>query len=121
MYMTSLILMLFSLISYADSGQKELEGFDAAADVITENAVAGAFLVYDCTEEHWMCVIKENFDDCLAERTSDIALGKKKLGCAPLAEMPTKKSCFQKQLFLTGQNHGTRFCISDSWKQRELR
>lgn len=116
------VVFLFLLITqgWADSGPKELAGFDAAADVITEDTIAGSWLIYNCQERHWTCVIKEDFDECAEKRDRDKVKRKKRLRCAPLGEFPTKKSCFQRQLYMVGQNHGSRVCVNDRWKQREL-
>jgi hypothetical protein len=115
------ILFLGSTVARADSGEKELEGFSAGADVISEDYVAGQFLIYDCKQDHWACVLKEYHDECAEKRNDDLDMGKKHLRCAPLGRFLTKKSCFQRQLYLTGQNHGARFCLSDLWKQREMK
>ena len=116
------VFFLFLLLSYsmADSGPKEVAGFDAAADVITEDTIAGSWLIYDCQEQHWTCVIKADFDECAELRKKDKIKRIKRLRCAPIGEFPTKKSCFQRQLYMVGQSHGSRVCVNDRWKQRML-
>ncbi len=116
-----MMLFLLSFEGLTDSGQKELAGYSAAYDVISEDYVAGPYLIYDCKAESWVCVLKEDHDDCTVKRDEDLFKGKKKLSCAPLSLFPTKKSCFQRQLYLVSQNHGSRFCMSDIWKKRELK
>lgn len=115
-----LFCMFFAPVLLADSGEKVLNGYDPAVDVIAENYEAGPFLIYDCVEKHWTCVMESYYKDCQAKREKDIHEKKLDLTCAPIASMGNKKSCFQKQLFMVSQNFGTRFCIGDDWKQKEI-
>jgi hypothetical protein len=118
----SLIIFWFCIgVSWADSTPKELAGFDPLVDIISENYEAGPFLIYDCVEGHWVCVLESYYRTCESQRAEDQLAKKLDLRCAPIGEFPTKKSCFQRQLYLTGQNQGTRFCIGDEWKQKEVR
>lgn len=112
--------LLLATSVMADSGPKELEGYDAANDEVEEGSTAGAFLIYNCKDSHWACVISKNFDECREKRDEDLKGEKKVLRCAPIAEFPTKKSCFQRQLFMVSQAYANRVCISDIWKQREM-
>jgi hypothetical protein len=92
---------------------------EAGADLISDIYQAGPYLIYDCQEKHWVCVLESYHKDCQMKREKDL-LDKEGLyhSCAPLGVLPTKKSCFQRQLFLTTHNYGTRFCIKDSWKTK---
>lgn len=119
--MNKLLLCLF-FISWAaaDSGQKSLSGFDPNTDIIAENYEAGSYLIYDCEEEHWTCVLEPYFKECEEKRTRDLASAKETHSCAPIGNFPTKKSCFQRQLFYVTHNQGKRFCLKDSWKQKNL-
>jgi len=117
-------LMVFCMIvvfnSFADSGEKSLNGYDPKVDIISENYEAGPFLIYDCVEKHWTCVMKNYYEDCEKNRAKDIQAKKREVSCAPIGDLENKKSCFQKQLFLVSQNYGSRFCISEGWKQKEI-
>lgn len=104
----------------ADSGQKVLNGYDPKVDIISEKYEAGPYLIYDCQAKHYVCVLENYYKDCETLRAQNIHERKLDLGCAPLGMLPNKKSCFQKQLFLVSQNHGTRFCIGEEWKQKEI-
>lgn len=95
-------------------------GYDATRDVIAENYEAGPFLIYDCKEGHYVCVLSDYYKKCEADRADDLIGRKLNLSCAPIGEFPNKKSCFQRQLFMTSQAYGPRFCISDYWKQKEI-
>ncbi len=112
--------MLISSLSLADDVEKELNDFDPKVDIISENYEAGPFLIYDCVEKHFTCVMESYYKECGEKRAKDIHERKLDLSCAPIAEHLNKKSCFQKQLFMVSQNHGTRFCIGDDWKQKEI-
>lgn len=100
--------------------EKDPAGFDPRKDVISEKYDAGAYLIYDCSEAHWTCVGESHFKMCEIERKQDLEDKKIDLRCAPIGSFPTKKSCFQRQLFMVGQNFGKRFCLNDEWKQKEL-
>jgi hypothetical protein len=122
MHLKLIILMaLISSVALANSRPKILNNYDPATDVIAENYEAGSFLIYDCKEKHWVCVLEYYYKNCTNLREEDQLLKKLELSCAPIAQFPNKKSCFQQQLFLTGQNIGTNFCIGDEWKQKEIR
>ncbi len=112
--------MLLAPQLLADDGEKELNGYDGKVDIISENYEAGPFLIYDCIEKHYTCVLEEYYKSCGERRAKDIHERKELLSCAPITQMLNKKSCFQKQLFMVSQNHGTKFCVGDDWKQKEI-
>lgn len=117
-------LMLFCLFFtnhiYSDSGDKYLNAYDPKVDIISEKYDAGPFLIYDCEDKHFVCVMAEYNKDCEEKRAQAAHEKKLDMGCAPIAELPNKKSCFQQQLFLISQNHGTRFCTGPDWKTKEI-
>lgn len=122
MHLKMMILMTFiPTFIWADSRPKFLNGYDPSTDVISENYEAGPFLIYDCVEKHWVCVLESYYKECQSLREEDQLLKKLDLRCSPFSEFPNKKSCFQRQLYLTGQNVGANFCIGDDWKQKEIR
>lgn len=112
--------LLFALPILADDGAKSLNEFDPRTDIISEKYEAGPFLIYDCEDQHYVCVMESFYKECLEKRSIDLHEQKIKVGCAALSETPNKKSCFQKQLFMSSQNHGKRFCIGPEWKQKEI-
>lgn len=114
-------LLLLSALALAEEGDPSIpKDFEMSKDKISEKYLAGAFLIYDCEEKHWVCVLKEDSDICKERREKAISTGEKNLPCAPIGEFPTKKSCFQRQLYLIGQAHGFRFCLLDQFKKEEL-
>lgn len=114
------LLIFYSGLILADDLQKSLAGFDPRVDTIAENYEAGQYLLYDCVEGHWTCVTEPYFVECEAKRNEDILARKIESRCAPLGSMPTKKSCFQRQLFLTSNNHGHKFCVLPEWKEKGI-
>lgn len=117
-------LMLFLIMAAgvvsADDGEKVLNDFDPRTDIISEKYEAGPYLIYNCKEKYFVCVMEANYKECEAERTQENADKKLELGCAPISKMLNKKSCFQQQLFFVSQNQGTKFCVGESWKQKEI-
>jgi hypothetical protein len=116
-----LVLLIGSAASViSDDRPKALAGFDPKVDIIAENYEAGAYLIYDCEEGHWVCVTAAYYKECELKREQDLQTDLVRGRCAPLGGLPTKKSCFQRQLFMTGHNHGNRFCILPEWKEKEI-
>ena len=118
-----LMLFYFLLVntSLADSGEKVLNGYDPKVDIISEDYEAGPFLIYDCVQNHWTCVLESYYKECEKKRSEDLHFKKEQMSCAPVGELPNKKSCFQKQLFLVSQNVGYRFFIGPVWQQKEIK
>jgi hypothetical protein len=114
------LLALFIENADAFDGEKVLAGHDSKTDLIADNYEAGRFLMYDCLEGHWVCVGDPFYQNCLAKRTQELQEKKFKASCAPLGPFPTKKSCFQRQLFMTSNFHGTQFCTLKDGKEKEI-
>jgi hypothetical protein len=121
--------LLFILITFfvfqsdfsrSDSQERVLGGYDPKVDIISDKYEAGEFLIYDCEDQHWTCVRESFFKDCQSIREED-SLNKKVFSrCAPVGEFPTKKSCFQRQLFMVSHNHGASFCHLGEWQAKEI-
>ena len=96
-------------------------GYDPVQDNISEKYEAGQFLIYNCVDKHWVCVLDSHFNECEKARIEDIENKVTDLRCAPIGSFPTKKSCFQQQLFMVSQNFATRFCLHPAMKEKELK
>ena len=114
-----LFLCLFQ-VARADDVIKVSAGWDSSTDVISEKYDAGNFLIYDCEDGHWVCVLEEDFKECENIRELDQLTTSIKHKCAAVGRFETKKSCFQRQLFMTSNNFGQSMCVKDSWKAREV-
>jgi hypothetical protein len=109
------LLVIFSTALLADPG------LDPKTDMIADNYDAGNFLIYDCLEKHWTCVTEDYFKQCESKRKKDLRNPEAIYHtCAPVGSFPTKRSCFQRQLFMTSQDHGARFCVKDEWKLKAV-
>ncbi len=107
--------------AYAEEAVTQLPSdFELKKDNISNKYFAGSFLIYDCEEKHWVCVLEEDYKICDDKRKESVQKKERKLSCAPIGELPTKRSCFQRVLFLSGQAHGHRFCLLDEIKKEEL-
>jgi hypothetical protein len=107
------VLFLFILISPLCFAVTE----DELTLMITDEYESGKFLIYNCEKKHWACVSEENFKDCEKSRQNDFKNIENPIHtCATLNVFSRKASCEQRILFMTTHNHGTRFCIKDSWK-----
>lgn len=96
-------------------------GFDHRRDIISDEYLAGPFLIYDCQNKHWVCVLEEHFENCQDMREEDIRSEKVYSRCAPVGEFPVKFSCFQEQLRLVSNVDPSRLCLLEQWKGREIR
>lgn len=115
------LFLIFNMgILQAQIAEKYLNGYDVLKDEISPEYTAGGFLIYDCKEKHWTCVNEEDFNECKARRDADLLIGKVDLSCAPVGHINNKKSCFQRQLYMVGQNHGSRNCLNDKWKEKYI-
>jgi hypothetical protein len=117
-----ILFLILSLNCYAEEApSKGISGYDPGKDVIADNYEAGAWLIYDCKEKHWTCVLESYFIDCSEKRKLELIDQDTPLhSCAPLSQYPNKRSCFQKVLYLTSQNFGNRFCVKEFWKQKAV-
>lgn len=101
--------------------EKLSTGFDARRDIISDKYEAGAFLIYDCEDHHWVCVLEPYYKACEEKRSLELLKSDALFhSCAPVGEFPNKWSCFQRQLFLTTHEHGNRFCVRDEWKSKAV-
>lgn len=113
--------LFFSTLVCAQEAEKELAGFDPVVDLISEKYEAGPYLIYDCEDKHWVCVGESFYKECEEKRAEDLKARKLATRCAPITKYPVKKSCFQRAQFLVGKNHGTRFCIGEAWREKEIK
>lgn len=120
MHFKLMLFLLMSTSAFGYDGEKVLNDYDPKTDIISEEYEAGPYLMYDCQQKHFVCVLENYYKECQEKRDKDIHEKKLHLSCAPIEQMPNKKSCFQKQLFFVSQNHGTKFCVGESWKQKEI-
>jgi len=113
------LILIFSLKVFADDQLQVKLTYDPLVDEIADNYQAGPYLIYDCIEKHWVCVLEPYYTSCQEQRKKDLDLAEEfSHSCAPIGKFPNKVSCFQRQLFLTTHDHGDRFCIKDEWKQK---
>lgn len=87
---------------------------------ISEAYNSGPYLIFNCQNQHWVCVTEDNFKECQSERIEDIALARARSSCAPVKRFVTERSCFERQLYLISQNYGDRICVLDEWRQKEI-
>ena len=125
MKLLTLILMLLAganLLAQDILGQtsKLVTGFDPRRDVLSADYLAGPFLIYDCQNKHWVCVMEEFFEECRQLREEDKRFNKDTARCAPVGEFAVKFSCFQEQLRLTTNVDPSRLCVLENWKRKTI-
>ncbi len=117
--MKFIFFLLILNIAYAQDESEFPEDYEARVDYISDKYFAGAFLIYDCEEKHWVCVMEIDYKSCEKKRKESLDKFAKYLSCAPIGQFPSKKGCFQRVQFLTGHDHGNRFCLLDELKREE--
>jgi hypothetical protein len=115
----TIFLLLLALPTWGEA-PKVLLGPDPLVDVISDVYEAGPYLIYDCHQGHWVCVTEELHEDCANRRKQEIDEKIEKLSCGHFGKFPNKISCFQRQLFLVSNAHGSRFCTHSDWRQKEI-
>lgn len=122
--MRLIIFLVFFQIGHqhflAQAVEKIPAGDDPIRDDISNKYQAGAYLIYDCGEGHWVCVREEDFKECRAQYEEDRQNDKGQYSCVPVEEFKIKKSCFQKQLYLVSNAYGGRFCVNEKRRDREI-
>ena len=92
--------------------------FDPVSDIISDEYEAGAFLIFNCEKKHWVCVLESYYKECQDKRLDEVNKRGVSHSCAPIGQFPSKKSCFQRVLYLTSHNYGDRFCVKSEWKEK---
>ena len=115
-----LFCVLYPLQLFADSGEKFLNDYDPKTDIVSDKYEVGPYLIYDCVDKHWVCVLESYYRQCEETRKQAQLEKKDQLGCLPAGDMGNKKSCFQKQLYFVSHFFGPRQCIGDEWKEKSV-
>lgn len=114
------ISLITFLSVWGDSQERVLSGYDPKVDLISDKYEAGEYLIYDCADSHWVCVRESFYKECEEKRREDSELKRTHSRCAMVGKFPTKKSCFQRQLFMVTHHFGNSFCALGEWKAREI-
>ena len=88
--------------------------------VLNTHAETRDHLIYRCDELHWECVEPLDYKTCKETRDQEVLVGVKNLSCAEFEKFPSARGCEQRVLYLTTHNFGTRFCMNDVFKEKEL-
>ncbi len=115
--MKSILIILILLISTL-CWAEDTENFDESRDVISGQYVTGGHLLYDCVDQHWVCVMKDNQEICDKKRDSELKLGKHVLSCVSAEIFQSYKECNVRQLALVKMGVKPRNCLHPSERQR---
>ena len=100
------------------SWAEDTDNFDDSRDLISAKYLTGGHLLYDCEDQHWVCVIKENKDDCDKKRQIEITSGKHLLSCFSGEVYQSYRECSQKQKELTKSGMNPRVCLHPDVRSR---
>lgn len=111
-----ILFLLFAQVGLAQESRAPM--MDPQEDIISDEYEAGPFLIYNCEKNHWVCVAQPYYLECQNKRLADDKKHGVYHSCAPIGEFPSKRSCFQRVLYLTSHNYGDRFCVKNQWKEK---
>lgn len=112
-----LIITLCALSAFSLFAQDSAD-FDETRYQISDKYQSGNHLIYDCDDMHWVCVIKEDFDNCYSRTAKALRTGRHRLDCVSESEYESPKDCHKRQLELVKESFYPRFCINPNERKR---
>lgn len=94
------------------------EQFDPFKDFISPKYNAGAALMYDCEDGHWVCVGVEEHAQCQVQREQAIKDKRIQLPCMPSEVYTYKRECFQKARTLIPTGRVPSACLHPAERRR---
>jgi hypothetical protein len=109
-------MLLFIHFSWA-----QVSELDSQSAELSIKYFAGAYLVYDCQDKHYVCTDEYEYKRCQsnrdhAEKDMDI-----KLPCVPINKFLDRKTCEEKQKELVSTGRYVNFCLHEDYKKRFIR
>lgn len=80
----------------------------------------GAYLVYDCFTNHWVCTDELEYNRCKIQRKEALLDYKNSLPCAYFDQYKTRKKCQNAQTQLTNEARFEVFCTHPTEKKMSL-
>ncbi len=77
---------------------------------ISEKYRAGNFLIYDCVDQHYVCVDEYSFLTCGEKREKDKSEKKSDFRCTPFKKFKTKEECLKKNDEMIVRKSSASFC-----------
>ena len=111
-----LIILIFGFFNLSEA--RDTDNFDDTRDVISSKYVTGAYLLYDCEDQHWVCVIQETKEKCEQKRHNELKRGKHHLSCFSAEVFENYKQCTVHQQRLTSSGLNPRVCLHPEVRQR---
>jgi hypothetical protein len=91
---------------------------DPTKDTLSAKWTAGAFLIYDCDDRHWVCVHDLGQAQCEDLRKNKLASGARTLGCAPGQVFESREACWDVQKRLVNEALYPRTCLHPNARKR---
>ena len=112
-------LFIIGIDAFAQSvtNASEAKDFSLYDSFLNNNYQRGPYLVYDCSEKHWVCTGDSEFKRCKRIREKAIKDNKKNLPCGMIKGFKSERQCHQFQLKLTSRNDYSRFCFHDEYRK----
>ena len=85
---------------------------------ISKKYSRGKFLIYDCEERHYACVIGQDFSSCQEKRKQVLfKKDRRLLPCSPLKEFASVVKCEKEQYRLQHRRRDRSFCLTEASAQ----
>lgn len=73
---------------------------------------AGGYLIYDCEDQHFVCVDARGFDQCELDRQTSRERGRLILSCSPLKRFQTFELCLEEFYRLMHKASPKTICVN---------
>lgn len=80
---------------------------------VTKEYLRGRYLIYDCQEQHYICVDHDGYDLCNDKRQQSQQQNSEVLACAPLKMYDSLLACSEGQYDQIHFPASKRFCLND--------
>lgn len=110
--------ILISLCSFAQVNQQADD--KANLDVLLDDPLLslkyqrGSYLMYDCTDKHWVCTGKSEYNLCLERRKVGILDKNLNLPCGAFTKFKSEKECQKYQIEVINRSEGVSFCVNEN-------
>lgn len=95
--------------------------FDQQDPYMSDLYMKGTYLLYDCSNGHWVCTRLEEFERCQRWREEARALKNDSLKCAPMRKFAANEKCVEEQQRLINLALRPRLCAHPEKRQEENR
>lgn len=122
----ALFAILFALNAQVSAQEPVQDTKEASEDFLNQDPflsdryIKGAYLLYDCEEEHWVCTGEAEFKRCEEWREQDLARKEEEFRCANFLSFKTIEKCHEKQISMMPARYPARFCLTPNTREAQV-